>query len=98
MVSATTRAWAARIGAPLAFLAAVTVAVLLVRAGLDERQAPAPAPAALPVATTRTYVVKRGDTLDAIARRYSTSVEELQRLNPKLDPQTLTVGLRIRVE
>ncbi len=96
MVSASTRAWIARIGAPVAFLLAVTIAVLLIRAGLDDQNAPAQI--APPVATTRVYVVKRGDTLVAIARRYDTSVEELQRLNPRLDPQTLTVGRRIRVE
>jgi LysM repeat protein len=96
MVSASTRAWAARIGAPAAFLLAVTIAVLLVRAGLDEPGPPVPAPAA-PAAAARSYVVKRGDTLVAIARRYGTTVEVLQTLNPDLDPQTLTVGRRIRV-
>jgi LysM repeat protein len=97
MVSATTRAWAARIGAPVAFLLAVTIAVLLVRSGLEDRDAGS-VQIAPPVATTRTYVVKRGDTLVAIARRFDTTVAALRRLNPDLDPTTLTVGRRIRVE
>ncbi len=96
MVSASTRALVARIAAPVAFLLAATIVVLLIRAGLDEPTAPAPV--APPVATTRTYVVKRGDTLEAIARRTDTSVTELQRLNPDLDPVNLPVGRRIRVE
>lgn len=96
-MSASTRAWSARIGAPVAFLVAVTVAVLLIRSGLDE-QAPPPVVGTAAAATTRTYVVKRGDTLVAIARRHDKTVEVLRALNPGLDPQTLTVGRRIRVE
>jgi LysM repeat protein len=96
-VSPSTRVWAARIGAPAAFLLAVTVAVLLVRSGLDGA-GPEPAPPPAVSASTRTYVVVRGDTLVAIARRFGTTVEVLQTLNPDLDPQTLTVGRRIRVE
>jgi len=95
-VSAATRAWAARIAAPVAFLLAVTIALLLIRAGLNET--PAPGPVAPPVATTRTYVVRRGDTLEAIARRFETTVAELQRLNPGLDPVSLPVGRRVRVD
>ncbi len=57
------------------------------------RSAPAPKPA--PAA--RTHRVKSGDTLDGIARRYDTSVRELQRLNPGLDPRRLQIGQRVRV-
>lgn len=95
-MSAATRAWAARIAAPVAFLAAVTIALLLIRAGLDET--PATGPVAPPVATARSYVVQRGDTLEAIARRFETSVAELQRLNPDLDPVSLPVGRRLRLD
>lgn len=95
-MSESTRVWAARIGAPLAFLLAATIAVLIVRSALQE---PAPDRPAVPaVATARTYVVKRGDTLGSIARRFGTTVAGLRRLNPELDSPGLPVGRRIRVE
>jgi LysM repeat protein len=47
---------------------------------------------------TVTYVVQRGDTLGAIARRYNTTVTTLLRLNPQIrNPNRLYVGQRIRV-
>jgi LysM repeat protein len=47
---------------------------------------------------TVTYVVKRGDTLGAIARRYNTTVATLLRLNPQIrNPNRLFVGQRIQV-
>jgi LysM repeat protein len=44
-----------------------------------------------------TYTVKPGDTLGMIAEETGVSVAELQELNPELDPQSLTVGDRIRL-
>lgn len=44
------------------------------------------------------YVIESGDTLATIAETYGTSVEELLELNPGVDPTTLSVGQRIRVE
>ncbi|GAB6137563.1 LysM peptidoglycan-binding domain-containing protein [Halanaerobaculum tunisiense] len=41
---------------------------------------------------TREYRIRRQDTLYSIARRYNTSVRELRRLNPGLDPDRLRVG------
>jgi nucleoid-associated protein YgaU len=89
----------ARAAAPAAFLAAVTVAVLLVRAGLREND---PAPATEPGITAvaqgqRFHLIRRGDTLAAIARRYGTTVQRLRRLNATLEPAGLRVGDRIRV-
>src|SRR5207302_6777792 len=52
---ALTRGWRAelkRYGAPLAFLAAVTIAVLLVRNGLEANSSPAPTTVATTTATT----------------------------------------------
>jgi LysM repeat protein len=91
----------ARIAAPAAFLAAVTVAVLLVRAGLREVDG-AGTPVNGPVAVTtgqpaRYHVVRRGDTLERIAARYATTVDEIVRLNPGVDPVGLVVGTRVRV-
>jgi hypothetical protein len=43
------------------------------------------------------YVVKEGDTLASIAEKTGITVEELQELNPDLDPQTLVTGQRVRL-
>ena len=45
----------------------------------------------------RTYTVKAGDTLGMIAEETGVPIERLQELNPDLDPQSLTVGDRIRL-
>ena len=43
------------------------------------------------------YVVKPGDTLTTIAEKTGLSVDELQRLNPRIDPRTLISGQRIKL-
>ncbi len=43
------------------------------------------------------YRVKRGDTLSSIARRYNTTVAQLQRWNNIKNPKSLREGQRIRV-
>ena len=45
----------------------------------------------------RFYRVRVGDTLDAIAIRFDTTVDALLRLNPRVDPNALVPGQRIRV-
>src|SRR3954452_14879333 len=45
----------------------------------------------------KTYTVKAGDTPSGIAAKAGISLEELERLNPKLDPQTLAPGERLRL-
>ncbi len=108
------RARAARFAAPAAFLVAATVAILLVRSGLEngDAETPGTTPTATAPATTepgttaatttgpggRFYVIRAGDTLAAIAEEHETTVEQLLVLNPELDPVALTVGQRIRVE
>ena len=95
---------AARIAVPLAFLAAVTVAVLLVRSGLDEAATrantvpvtTAPAPPASGQ-TRRFYRIRPGDTLAAIAPRFGLTEVELLALNPGIEPTALRIGQRIRV-
>jgi LysM repeat protein len=100
----------ARFGAPAAFLAAATVAVLLVRAGLHTTAAPAPSatrtqPAVVvsnhPATRTtgpakRFYMIRAGDTLAEIADRLGVSVERLVALNPGVRPTSLRIGQRIR--
>jgi LysM repeat protein len=115
-----------RYGAPAAFLVAVTIAVLLIKSGLDDSSQTTTSalptttrattttpqtttrivlstPTATTSSTTTTipgaqyYVIQTGDTLGAIASRYSTTVDELITLNPGLDPTALQPGQRIRV-
>jgi len=94
----TGRITVARVAAPVAFLLAVTVMVVLVRSGLRADDTPPNGPA--PVAATsrpHTVAVRAGDTLGKIAARYGTTVEALTRLNPGIDPVGLRVGQRLRV-
>jgi peptidoglycan DL-endopeptidase LytF len=102
------RAEAKRYGAPAAFLAAITIAVLLVRSGLNTKSAPAPSTVATTTATTSTttptgprrkqfYRLKSGETLSDVAIRYNTTVAALLALNPGIKVNALIVGQRIRV-
>ena len=110
-----------RYGAPAAFLAAATIAVILIKAGLSDGTntetstvaTPPPVTTTAPKVTTQLvitastptttdaegeyYVIESGDTLGSIAVKYDTTVEELVRLNPDVDPTALRVGERIRV-
>lgn len=45
----------------------------------------------------RYHVVKQGDTLYRIAQMYGTTVNELMRLNPGVDPNNLRVGQKLKV-
>jgi LysM repeat protein len=105
------RKLATRLAAPAAFLAGVTVAVLLVRAGLNEGETTTAAQTSVATTTSATTAttqtatqptpvfveVESGDTLDQIALDNDTTVERLLLLNPGLDPTGLQVGQRIRV-
>ena len=111
-----------RYGTPAAFLAAVTIAVILIKVGLNDGSEsqpttvgvlPTAAPTTQPPTTTKLvltqattttappgaqyYVIQSGDTLGSIALKYHTTVEELIRLNPDVDPTALHPGDRIRV-
>jgi LysM repeat protein len=102
----------ARLLAPAAFLAAASVAILLIRAGLDNDSNPGPRPPATtrsartnpqPATTAsrqpqrRTYTIQAGDTLRSVALDQGTTVERLLELNPQIDPTSLQVGQRIIV-
>jgi LysM repeat protein len=45
----------------------------------------------------KTYEVQSGDTLDAIAEETGVSAEEIQALNPDLDPQALIAGEELKL-
>jgi LysM repeat protein len=99
-----------RFAAPAAFLAAVTIGVLVVRAGLQSGKPHATTPATTAVAKTNTtakahkrhgvrmYTVQSGDTLGSIAARTGTTVARLEQLNPGVNPTALRIGERIRVQ
>jgi LysM repeat protein len=97
-----------RVLAPALFLAVATVAVLLVRSALaPAREAPTTTGGVasavrrvvnVPARPTRKrfYVIRAGDTLDAVATRLHTSVDRLLALNPGIRPTSLRIGQRIR--
>jgi LysM repeat protein len=104
------RAWVARLAAPVAFFVAATVLIILVESGLNGGGGAAttsPLPAASNPTTTagttsgpkkkRIYRVRRGDTLESIAAKFNTTVDDLLQLNPNVDPLALSPGQRIRV-
>ena len=103
---------AARYVAPTVFLLAVTGAVLLVRSTLHSdkpaatstsrlvatRAATTPTPAVPRLSRpAQYYVIASGDTLDAIASRFATSVDALLRLNPGVEPTALRPGEHVRI-
>jgi LysM repeat protein len=45
----------------------------------------------------RAYIVKSGDTLSAISIKTGVSLATIQRLNPKIDADTLHAGQRVRL-
>jgi LysM repeat protein len=99
-----------RWAAPVAFLAAITIGALVVRAGLEHGKHPAKTPTTTATSRKRNghhrhrrhhlrrYTVQSGDTLGSIAAKTGTSVAQLERLNPGINPTALRVGERIRVE
>jgi LysM repeat protein len=102
----------ARVAAPIAFLAAVTIAVLLVRSGLHAggttttSLVPTVATRSTPTGTRRKpkrvvkqfYTVQSGDTFGSIAAKYHISVARLEQLNPGVSSNALVVGQKIRVK
>ena len=106
------RAEVARFLAPAAFLLAVTVAVLLVRAGLEgggKSGATTPSPKPQPIgrstttrpkpksAARRFYTIQSGDTLETVAAKVGTTTQKLLALNPTIDPHALSIGQKIRI-
>jgi LysM repeat protein len=100
-----------RYAAPAAFLAAVTIGVIVIRAGFEHGRHHANNPTTTTTTKTTTnhrhghtkthaqrYTIKSGDTLAAIAAANGTTVAALVHLNPGVDPQALRVGQTIRVK
>ena len=97
-----------RYAAPVAFLLAVTIGVLVVRSGFEHGKNQAKAPTTTVAvkkkahhhahARAKTYTVQSGDTLGTIAGKTGTSVARLEQLNPGIDPTALRIGQTIRVQ
>ena len=100
-----------RYAAPVAFLLAVTIGVLVVRSGFEHGKRHAQTPTVTTTARTkkthhhahsrrraRTYTVQSGDTLGTIASKTGTTVARLEQLNPGIDPTALRIGQTIRVQ
>jgi hypothetical protein len=86
----------------VAFLLAVTIAVVLVRMALhdDGPAATKPAPAQAPAearAKPKLYAVRAGDTFASIAAATGVSEARLHELNPGVEPTSLFIGDRIRL-
>ena len=117
------RAEIARYAAPAAFLLALTIGDLLVRAALGggdggeggvtaltgrtattvTRSVATTRPATTTTATGATttegrfVTIESGDTLETVAAKSGTSVDELLRLNPGIDPHALRIGQKVRI-
>ena len=105
------RTWVYRIAAPAAFFLAATILVVLIERGLDggstRRRRPCSPTTSAPDTTTarperrpskkKIYRVKAGDTLESIAAKFDTTVDDLLALNPDVDPLALSPGQKIRV-
>ncbi len=69
--------------------------------GTTTTPAPKPAPTkpapTKPAPTTRTYTVRRGDTLSAIARRFNTTVSKLAQANNIRNVNLIRVGQVLRI-
>ena len=101
----------ARYAAPAAFLAAVTIGVIVIRAGFEHgrhRSGSTATTVTTKTTTThkhghgkaqaKTYTIQSGDTLASIAAKTGTTVVALMHLNPGIDANALRIGQKIRVK
>lgn len=87
-------------------LAAATVAVIVVVGNATTgEEDPKPTKAVSgkqnqkkkPKTKAKTYEVREGDSLSIIADRTGVPVERIEKLNPGLDPQALTIGQKLKL-
>lgn len=100
----------AHYAAPVAFLAGVTIAVLLVHSALDHHTGTTTTTPATTITTAaattkpskhggrRFYVVQSGDSFGTIAAKEGISVARLQALNPGVSSNALRVGQKLRIK
>jgi LysM repeat protein len=99
-----------RWAAPVAFLAAITIGALVVRAGFQHGKHRPETPTTTVTSKrkhthhahrqhrVKSYTIQSGDTLASIASKTGTTVARLEQLNPGVNPTALRVGQRIRVQ
>ena len=95
----------ARIFAAIALAGAVVVVIVAISSSLGESDSSDKAKQgnghktqkARPKTSAKTYVVKSGDTLVAIAHRTGIPVAHLLALNPEVDPQILIAGETLKL-
>jgi LysM repeat protein len=89
----------ARYLAPLALIAFVAaVAVVVNGAGVGSKAKVRTQPATVVHRhLRRTYIVRTGDSLSRISVRTGVSVVQLLQLNPKLDPNAIRPGQRLKL-
>ena len=95
--------------APAAFLLAVTIAVVLIRAGFEsggpasDSDTPGTVAAttgnkpATRKSTAKFWVVQAGDTFAVISTATGVSVKRIQKLNPRLKSTNLFIGEKVRI-
>jgi len=97
---------AARIAAVLALVGAVLVVVLVASSAMNgsdsngkhHHKHQAQQEATKHRTTAKTYTVKTGDTLTAIAHKSGVPLAEILALNPEVDPQILTAGETLKLK
>jgi LysM repeat protein len=100
----------ARFLAPVALVAVAVAMYLVVAHSIESKSGSSPSSAHQDKSTKtatktarkhrrrhRVYTVKPGDTPSGIAVKTGVPLATLQRLNPKLDPQSLAPGQKIRL-
>jgi LysM repeat protein len=93
----------ARYLAPIALAAVIAGTYLVVHAGLSKKHAVAHPQARTAqrghrkFARVKFYVVKQGDSLSGIAQQTGIPISTLESLNPKINPNALQTGQRVRL-
>jgi LysM repeat protein len=95
----------ARVLAPLVLLVCVAAVLVIVQSTLREDSSSSAGETTTTTTTTsttskktpKTYRVRSGDTLGGISQRVDVSVDQILKLNPDVDPQSLRAGQRLRL-
>ena len=87
--------------APAAFLLAVTIAVVLIRVGLESGSSKTPTTTARQATprppARRFWTVRAGDTFAVISRKTKVPMRTLIRLNPHSSGTSLHIGQKVRL-
>ena len=83
---------AATAGYGLAVLVMLVLVVTAATGGGD-----APSASARPASAPDYYTLREGDTLAGVAARFGLNVEEVRKLNPRIDPLALPPGSKVRL-